>query len=584
MQPVFSRFPYASKSGFISLASRGYAVSRNSGSSIKSNLRSKPRADTRWNTKAKPPVKNRKSNGKGDHRSHSRSDSRAKPSQEQTQQQFQYGEYGKLSEGDPKILERSKRLVSKINDFSQLKILPEVRDKLMEVISSESLLNKNLLDVKYNPKENNVQEFKKHLKPSPIQTTAIYQTSKTLMDPQLQVRLIAAETGSGKTMAYLIPLVDYLKRTEMENPSWETLKDKAIVRSIILLPTHELVEQVYQTVSKLEPALGMHTYKWDAGSSYKGFVEALKGRIDIMVTTPGKILSLFNISMVNRPDRILSQVKFLVMDEADTLLDKSWVEDSYSTIKHMQNLNHVLFCSATIPKEFQKTITRLFPTVGVIASPNLHKINHKNQIKLINADMAPYKGSKTKALAQILYSINRDNIDPGFEKRVVIFVNEKENVPLVATKLANQYGHDVVALTGNDSVEERLEKIKPFMDPPKKMTTRKSEKVTTENTVTMKIPNSNIVIEEIPEDNEAFVESTLKVLVTTDVLARGINFRGCRYVVLYDIPNTPVDLVHRVGRTGRMNQKGSVFIITGKRVKNWVKAIPSIVSKNVSIS
>lgn len=102
-------------------------MSRNSGSSIKSNLRSKPRADTRWNTKAKPPVKNRKSNGKGDHRSHSRSDSRAKPSQEQTQQQFQYGEYGKLSEGDPKILERSKRLVSKINDFSQLKILPEVR-------------------------------------------------------------------------------------------------------------------------------------------------------------------------------------------------------------------------------------------------------------------------------------------------------------------------------------------------------------------------------------------------------------------------------------------------------------------------
>ncbi|BAO40568.1 ATP-dependent RNA helicase MRH4 [Kluyveromyces marxianus DMKU3-1042] len=501
-------------------------------------------------------------------------------------QRFEFGEYGKLSDGDANVLERSQKLVSKITDFDSLKLLPDVREKMIDIISSESLLNKNIQNIGYNPEDKSVQEFKKTVKPSPIQTTAIYQLSKTLMKPELQVRLIAAETGSGKTMAYLIPLVDYLKRTELENPTvWESMKNKAIVRSIILLPTHELVEQVYQTVSKLEPALGMNTYKWDAGSSYKGFVDALKGRIDIMVTTPGKILSLFKISMVSRPDRILSQVKFLVMDEADTLLDKSWVEDSYSTIKHMQNLNHVLFCSATIPKEFQKTITRLFPDVGVIASPNLHKINHKNDIKLINADMAPYKGSKIKALAQILYSINRDNIDPGFEKRAVVFVNEKTSVPIVAAKLANQYGHDVVALTGSDTVEERLEKIKPFMDPAKKINKSPSKPVADSNKVLRKIPNSNIVIEEAPDKaEEATAESTLKVLVTTDVLARGINFRSCRYVVLYDIPNTSVDLVHRIGRTGRMKQKGSVFIITGKRVKNWVKAIPSIVSKKVTIS
>ncbi|CDO92121.1 unnamed protein product [Kluyveromyces dobzhanskii CBS 2104] len=584
---MYSRLYSVTQARYFSLSTRVNAVSSYSSSNARSNGKPKSRVDSKWSTRTKPPVKSWKDNSKPNYRKDLKEDVRGRPSQkrDQQKQQFKYGEYGNLSEGDPTILERSKRIVSKINDFSQLKILPEVRDKLMDVIASESLLNKSLKNVEYNPEESNVQEFKKSLKPSPIQTTTIYQTSKTLMDPQLQVRLIAAETGSGKTMAYLIPLVDYLKRVESENPAWESMKSKAIVRSIILLPTHELVEQVYQTVAKLQPALGMHTYKWDAGSSYKGFVEALKGRIDIMVTTPGKILSLFNISMVNRPDRILSQVKFLVMDEADTLLDKSWVEDSYSTIKHMQNLNHVLFCSATIPKEFQKTITRLFPSVGVIASPNLHKINHKNQIKLINADMAPYKGSKNKALAQILYSINRDNIDPGFEKRAVVFVNEKENVPAVAAKLTNQYGHDVVALTGNDSVEERLEKIGPFMSPPQRIAKVKLGKIDPENTKAKRIPNSNIVIEEAPEgSSESAFESTLKVLVTTDVLARGINFRGCRYVVLYDIPNTPVDLVHRVGRTGRMNQKGSVFIITGKRVKNWVKGIPSIVSKNVTIS
>lgn len=512
---------------------------------------------------------------------------RAKTEAKGSEQRANIGEYGQLSQGDPELLSRSKTLVSKITEFEQLKLLPDVRDKMKEIIGSESLLNRNLKSIDYSPDSVVVKDFTSTVKPSPIQTATIHRISKSLIKPELQVRLIAAETGSGKTMAYLFPLTDYLKRMEINDPEkWNGMKDKAIVRSIILLPTHELVEQVYQTVSKLEPALGMHTYKWDAGSSYKGFIEALKGRIDIMVTTPGKILSLFNIDMVQRPDRILSQVKFLVLDEADTLLDKSWVEDSYNTIKHMKGLNHVLFCSATIPKEFQKTVTRLFPNIEVVTSPNLHKINKRNKIKMINAEMPPYKGSKMKALAQILYSINKDNIDPGYEKRAVIFVNEKESVNSVVEKLKNQYGHDVIGLTSNDTVEDRLAKIAPFIAPSKKVYEVKNEpKLNNASTTKRKISKSNIIIEEThAKDLGEEIHNTLKVIVTTDVLARGINFRDCKYVVLYDIPNTPVDLVHRIGRTGRMNQKGTVFLITGRRVKNWVKSLPSIVAKNVSIS
>lgn len=260
--------------------------------------------DSNWSTKAsnrsnkdKRPAKKFKSDSSSNYGSKygnksDRKSDKASSTEKRPTKHFQYGEYGQLSEGDPSLLERSRNLVSKITDFEQLKILPDVRSKMIEIIASESLLNKSLKSVEYDPTGENVQQFMKDLKPSPIQKATIHKISKSLMKPELQVRLLAAETGSGKTMAYLIPLVDYLKRIEVETPEkWESLKDKAIVRAIILLPTHELVEQVYQTVSKLEPALGMRTYKWDAGSSYKGFIDALKGRIDIMVTTPGKILS-----------------------------------------------------------------------------------------------------------------------------------------------------------------------------------------------------------------------------------------------------------------------------------------------------
>ena len=110
------------------------------------------------------------------------------------------------------------------------------------------------------------------------------------MDPKLQIHAIAAETGSGKTMAYLIPLIDfYLKRQELETPElWETLRKNVLIRSIILVPTHELVDQVYETVSKTKTLLGLNSFKWDKATSYRDLLENIKNRIDILVTTPGK--------------------------------------------------------------------------------------------------------------------------------------------------------------------------------------------------------------------------------------------------------------------------------------------------------
>ncbi|EDO19399.1 hypothetical protein Kpol_1002p46 [Vanderwaltozyma polyspora DSM 70294] len=485
---------------------------------------------------------------------------------------FNYGKYVGLKERDPGSETKGKELLDKLSSFDQLKILPEVRNSIKNIIKDETLSKK--------AKES------EDVIPSPIQLIAMKKLSRTLMDPKLQHHAIAAETGSGKTMAYLIPLFDYLKRQETEFPEdWEFMQDKAIIRSVIFLPTHELVDQVYNTVKKTENDLKFHVYKWDSGTKYPEIVEKLKNRIDILITTPAKLLNLFNIRMISRADRLLSEVKFVVLDEADTLLDKSWVEDTHRAIRSLPNTNHLLFCSATIPNDFNDTLERLFPNTIPITTPRLHKLPKSVDFKIIDSSINPFKGSKIKALAQTLYAIANDSSEPGFEKRCIVFTNEKKDVPYIVEKLKVTYGHDCIGLTSNDSVEERLEKIHDFITPPKPITMKK-ETPKIENEDSVEVEGSNITIGDFSSKTSvknSNSESSLKVLVSTDLMARGLNFQGVRNLVLYDVPQTSIDLIHRVGRTARMQQRGRVFMITDKKTKSWAKALPKVIKKNMTL-
>lgn len=502
----------------------------------------------------------------------SKGDSEPKP-KENVPSTFNYGKYGGLKENNSKHVDVSSKILNKVTDFDQLKILPEVRMAVKKIIANETLA-KNLT------KDSEVV-------PSPIQVVAVKTLAKKLMDPKLQHHAIAAETGSGKTMAYLIPMLDYLKRQEAEYPEiWESLQKKAIIRSIILVPTHELVDQVYKTIKLSEDLLDLHTYKWDSGSTYPELIEKIKSRIDIMVTTPAKILTLFNIRMISRADKILSQVKFVALDEADTLLDKSWVEDTHRAIKFLPNTNHLVFCSATIPNEFNKTLERLFPNTVPITTPRLHKLPKSLDFKIIDASLNPFKNSKMKALAQTLYAITNDGTEPGFEKRCLVFVNEKKDVPQVVERLTEVYGHNCVGLTGDDTVKERLEKIQEFVNPPKPLKKMVPTSPITESRSVL-IPGSNISMNaNILESskNGSGENNVLKVLVSTDLMARGLNFQGVRNLVLYDVPQTSIDLIHRVGRTARMKQSGRVFMLIDKKTKSWAKGLPKVVKKNMTLT
>lgn len=220
--------------------------------------------------------KNKKQNKKG---KKSGTKAKAKPKPEKA---FNFGQYGGLKKDFDVDVNTTGKLIQKISNFDQLFILPSVRDAMKEIISKESLKIQD---------NTNTKKTSESIIPSPIQTVAIKKISKTLMSPKLQLHAIAAETGSGKTMAYLIPLIDYLKRQELATPElWETLKEKALIWSIILVPTHELVDQVYETVSKTNSSLGLNSFKWDKTTSYHDLLEHIKNRIDILGHHSGKTI------------------------------------------------------------------------------------------------------------------------------------------------------------------------------------------------------------------------------------------------------------------------------------------------------
>lgn len=496
-----------------------------------------------------------------------------------------YGRFSGLKEIKTEDTRNAENLVSKIETFDALKLLPEVRAAVLENIRKKTILNsdnyigpspnrfeQNFGHVEESLTPNQEEEQLVNIKPTPIQVAAIKVISQYLEKPALSTFAIAAETGSGKTWAYMAPLIDGLKREELDE-SWARTADKAIIRAVIVVPTHELIDQVYEQTKDALDALNLKCFKWTSATKYEDFVDALKNRIDVLIATPGKLNRIESIRMIKRPQYVFSRTRYMVIDEADTLMDASWIDDTCEAIKRLPSVQNLVFCTATIPKEFNNTMDKLFPTAIKITTPSLHRLPKTIKFSLIDASVQPYQGSKIKALAQALYAIHRDGSEEGYEKRCIVFVNERKDIEKIATSLRETYNHDVTTLTGEDSPEDRQSKVGVFINPPRRLEDIPVE--TEDDSQNVALPDSNIILKKGTGAKKR--EGSLKVLVTSDLLARGLNFSAVRNVILYDVPNTSADLLHRAGRTGRMNQAGRVFLIIDRKSEPWVKRLPSIV-------
>lgn len=457
---------------------------------------------------------------------------------------------------------RTKASMTELESFSQLDLLPTVKS----AISDEVL--KGMIDIK----------------PTPVQRLAIPALLGQGTGPRRsraetprsgrQEFLLAAETGSGKTLAYLLPAVNALKvaeaadpdiiayreafekqRAAMNEPGYEGPREfephptTARPRVIVLVPTAELVDQVGAVAKSLSHAVKFKACLFSANVSAKVIQSSMYSPrgIDLIVATPHLLAS-----MANSDPNILSRVTHLIIDEADSLFDRSFSSVTTSILdRALPSVHQLILCSATIPKRLDNYLAREFPNMTRITTPNLHAIPRRVQLGVIDVSKDPYRNNKDLACADVIWSIGKDaarneGSAPGEIdiKRIMVFVNEREKTQEVAEYLVSK-GIDAVALHRDTEEQRQSEMLESF---------------TSAKPMTAKLPDS---AQSGTGRSRRSLPNT-KVIVATDLASRGIDTLAVRHVILYDVPHTTIDFIHRLGRAGRMGRRGRGVVLVGK--------------------
>ncbi|KAI9780078.1 MAG: RNA helicase [Geoglossum umbratile] len=485
-----------------------------------------------------------------------------------------------------------KERIGQIESFNDFPLLPIVRDS----IATQAL--KDIEDIT----------------PTPIQRLAIpallgtdgrngKPRRKTTVGPvetnsEMEEFLLAAETGSGKTLAYLLPTIDAVKRAEAidaEVAAHKTVTEEKRLkqntlelespplsnqphpttgrpRAVILLPTSELVEQVGAVAKSFS-----HTVKFRAAltsSAYSGNVVRNRlfnpSGIDILISTP-HLLS----SIAESDPNILSRVTHLVIDEADSLLDRSFTPLTRAIIDlATPSLRQLVLCSATIPRSLDSYLRKRFPDIRRLTTPNLHAIPRRVQLGIVDVEKDPYHGNKNLACADTIWTIGKAAAEHATShgevykekisgmKHIIVFVNEREKAAEVADYLKSK-GVDAEALSQDTPSQRQSGILTAFTSPVP--TPRNSPAVTTTSSDPPPSKTTYVPLNRRPQAPvpRRSLPNT-RVLVTTDLGSRGIDTLAVRHVILYDVPHSTIDFIHRLGRTGRMGRRGRGVVLVGK--------------------
>ena len=329
-----------------------------------------------------------------------------------------------------------------------------------------------------------------------------------------------AQTGTGKTAAFLIPLIERILRTQSDPESPRALKDWN-VRSfvLILVPTRELADQINENVVKLSDGCGMKSYPFYGGTGYDKQKEALQSGLQFVVATPGRLIDLYKENFVD-----LKQVRAIVFDEADRMFDMGFKDDMTYILGRVPKDRQFLVFSATLNFDVLNTAYQFGaePVEINISRDQAKAENVKDFILHIGNDEKP----------QYLVSIlKKEN-----PKQAMIFTNFKHNVDRIAMFLLD----NKIAAMGISSLMSQSQR--------------------------------NHVIEKFKAENDQ------NILVATDVAARGLDINGVDVVINYEMPQDAESYVHRIGRTGRAGREGKAFsfisdrdIDSLERVENYTK-------------
>jgi superfamily II DNA/RNA helicase len=329
----------------------------------------------------------------------------------------------------------------------------------------------------------------------------------------------AAQTGTGKTAAFSIPLLQ--KMMKHENASMSPARHP--VRAVVLAPTRELADQVAVNIKKYASKTNLRVAVVFGGMDMKPQTAELKAGVEVLIATPGRLLD-----HIEAKNCILSQVEYVVLDEADRMLDIGFLPDLQRILSYLPKQRQTLLFSATFSPEIKKLAQSYLqdPVLVEVARPNATATNVEQRFYKVDDD------NKRYAIRQILR-------ERGITQSIV-FVNSK----LGAARLARAFERDglrTTALHGDKSQDERLKAL------------------------------------------AAFKAGEMDLLVATDVAARGIDIAALPAVFNYDIPFNAEDYVHRIGRTGRAGASGlAVSLVTGSDAR-LMADIEKLIKKKIEV-
>lgn len=324
-----------------------------------------------------------------------------------------------------------------------------------------------------------------------------------------------AQTGTGKTAAFAIPIIELIMReTDEEHPG---------IKCVVMVPTHELAIQISDVFDKIAVDTGVRTLGLFGGVDQAPQIAALQDGIDILVATPGRLFDLLNQRHIK-----LRSVQILVLDEADHMLDLGFYKDIKDLITYIPQQRQTLFFSATISEKIKDL------AYSIVKNPIRIQISPKDPVsKNIDHSVMFVAMDDKRFFLERLINENPDS-------KILVFVRTKVRAERVAQAM-ERVGIKTITMHGGKEQQDRL-----------------------------KVMN-------------AFKTGEVKVLIATDVSARGVHIDNVDFVVNYDLPDVDENYVHRVGRTGRGTKKGNAVSFCSEEEKPVLKQIEKFLNNSIKV-
>lgn len=337
--------------------------------------------------------------------------------------------------------------------------------------------------------------------PTPIQAQAI----PLVLEGHDLIGL--AQTGTGKTAAFVLPLINKLSGS----------KEKG-VRALILAPTRELAEQINEVIALFTPRTGLRSCTVYGGVSHRNQINTLRTQPAIVVACPGRLKDHIQGRTID-----LSHVEALVLDEADRMLDMGFLPDIKQIVRKIPAERQTLLFSATMPDEIQEL------THQILKDPKIVKVKTESPVATVSHSMYSVKNEDKLESLRTWLTANPSAL-------AVVFTKMKHTAKKLSERL-EKIGIDATSLHGNLSQSQRSRALSGFKD------------------------------------------GTFRVMIATDIAARGIDVEGITHVVNYDMPDTLDAYIHRTGRAGRASRSGEAvsFVTRGdmgmlRSIERWLKA------------